>query len=620
LRGGVVELAGSQLLVTLEDRAVAIDRATGTLRELGTLHDPQMSPDGTTIAFVRDGDLWVAPVADTTKPLRLTQHPVDREYGVPEPGARELGRHRGLWWSPDGQSLAFQRTDARAVEPLYLADPRHPHRIPIASKDPRPGKPIATVDLGIVSVHGGTPRWVTWDLARYPYLAHVCWPDKAPLTLTVVNRAQTELAVLAVDAGSGVPRSLLVDNDAAWIDATVDALTWLPDASGFLWMTESHGSWALDYHAANGALVRPLVTPDVGLRRVAGLTTHDVVIEAAADPREQHVWKVPLAGGAPVALTKNGGVHHAIVGHGVIAIVSRERDGKWAMSVDRGDRAPAGGSVIAPRAITPTTKLETVTIEDHTQFTAVTRPRAFDAKVRYPVLVVVDAGPTAKLVVDTLDAYRLDQWYADAGFIVVRSDGRGTPDRGRDWQRAVASDLITIPMNDQMGALKQLGMRYPELDLSRVGAIGGYLAVMAVLLHPDVFAAAAATSPVTDWELVDATFAERYMKTPATNPEGYRRVSALTYASQLARPLLVIDYPTDERVPFANTAALLETLYAGGKHAEVAFEGDRDPIAHAKVQLEFFRAHLGPPVRPAVMPVARTEEDEEREEREHKRP
>ena len=290
------------------------------------------------------------------------------------------------------------------------------------------------------------------------------------------------------------------------------------------------------------------------------------------------------------------------------------------MSIDRGDRSLAGGSMFYRSGTPPTTKLETVTIEDHTQFTAVTRPRAFDAKVRYPVLLVADAGPTAKVVVDTLDAYRLDQWYADAGFIVVRTDGRGTPDRGRDWQRAVASDLITIPMNDQMGALKQLGMRYPELDLARVGVIGGYFAVMSVLLHPDVFAAAAATSPVTDWELVDATFAERYMKTPATNPEGYRRVSALTYASQLARPLLIIDDPTDARVPFANTAALLEALYAGAKHAEVAFEGEHDPIAHDKLQLEFFRTHLGPPVRPAVMPVARTEEDEEREEREHNRP
>ncbi|HEV7557811.1 MAG TPA: prolyl oligopeptidase family serine peptidase, partial [Kofleriaceae bacterium] len=519
------------------------------------------------------------------------------------------------------QSLAFQRTDASAVETLYLADQRHPERAPIASKDPRPGKPIATVDLGIVSVHGGPPRWVMWDLSRYPYLASVQWSDKTPLTLTVVNRTQTELAVLAVDAG-GTTRSLLVDKDAAWIDAT-HAPTWLPDGSGFVWMTESHGGWGLDYHAANGAQVRPVVTPDVGLRRVAGLTADGhVVIEAAVDAREQHVWKLPLAGGAPVAMTTNGGVHHATVGHGVIAITSRDRSGVWSMTIDRGDRSVAGASTFDRKMVTPTTKLETVTVEDHTQFTAVTRPHAFDAKVRYPVLLVVEAGPEAKLVVDALDAYLLDQWYADAGFIVVRTDGRGTPDRGRDWQRAVASDLITLPMNDQIGALKQLGARYPELDLARVGVIGGYFAVMAVLLHPDVFAAAAATSPVTDWQLVDATMAERYMKTPATNAEGYRRASALTYASQLARPLLVLDDPADARVPVDNTSLLLEALRAGGKHADVAAD-DRDPIKHEKVQLEFFRAHLGPPVRPAVMPVARTEEDEEREEREereHQRP
>ncbi|HEV7558505.1 MAG TPA: hypothetical protein VGO00_23710, partial [Kofleriaceae bacterium] len=61
LRNGSVELAGDRLLVTLGDRAVAIDRATGSLHELGTLHDPQLSPDGAMVAFVRDGDLWIAP-------------------------------------------------------------------------------------------------------------------------------------------------------------------------------------------------------------------------------------------------------------------------------------------------------------------------------------------------------------------------------------------------------------------------------------------------------------------------------------------------------------------------------------------------------------------------------
>ena len=98
--------------------------------------------------------------------------------------------------------------------------------------------------------------------------------------------------------------------------------------------------------------------------------------------------------------------------------------------------------------------------------------------------------------------------------------------------------------------MKRLGASHPELDVARTGVLGtrhgGYFATMAVLLHPEVFSAAAATEPITDWELFDTAFTERYLRTPAGNAEGYRRTSALTYADRLSRPLLVIHELTDE--------------------------------------------------------------------------
>src|SRR5262249_40534387 len=159
------------------------------------------------------------------------------------------------WWSPDSQAIAFERCDARAVEPIYLADPRHPEQPPTTARIARPGKPIATVDLGIVSVRGGAPRWVSWELARYPYLARVIWPAKGPLTLIVVGRTQTVAAIVAVDPASGAARPILVEKDAAWVNVVPDGLAWLPDGSGFLWMTQASGAWSLERHAADGAHV-----------------------------------------------------------------------------------------------------------------------------------------------------------------------------------------------------------------------------------------------------------------------------------------------------------------------------------------------------------------------------
>jgi fermentation-respiration switch protein FrsA (DUF1100 family) len=130
-----------------------------------------------------------------------------------------------------------------------------------------------------------------------------------------------------------------------------------------------------------------------------------------------------------------------------------------------------------------------------------------------------------------------------------------------------------------------------------------------------VFAAAAATSPIIDWEMFAASFSERYLRTPAENPEGYRRTSALTYADRLERPLLLIHERTDERVHFAHTLALLDALGAAGKQASVAAPlPSSDPAraaAFEKLLLEHFRTYLGSPERPRIMPLASSEGEED---------
>jgi dipeptidyl-peptidase-4 len=630
---------GTRVLIPLAGRLFWLERATGTVRELaiGPYRDAQLSPDGKRVAFVRGGDLWVLAVGEP-QPTRIAQHPAAdkladddaRDYATPDPAARAFGRDRGYWWSPDSQAIAFERCDARAVEPRYLTDPRHPEQPPVVTRIPRPGQPIAKVDLGIVSVRGGAPRWVSWDFEHYPYLAHAIWPARGPLTLVVVGRTQTIAAVVTVDPATAATRPILVDKDPAWINVLPDGLAWLPDGSGFLWMTEASGAWSVEHHAADGSHLGTVLTADAGARRIAGVSPdgRDAVIEAASDGSEQHVWRVPLAGGAPVALTSGGGVHTARAAHGVVAISSLLKAGGRAATVIRADgsRTPLP-SVAEHPAAPPTTQFETVTLQDHAQFAALTRPHTFDPKVRYPVVLRIGGAPDARSVVDALDTYALDQWYADHGFIVVRSDGRGTPGPERAWQRAIAGDVLTLPMTDQIDALKRLGAHHPELDTGRVGAlggeVGGYLAAMAVLLHPDAFAAAVAVSPITDWSLVDAAYAERYLKAPAFNAEGYRRTTAAIYADHLTRPLLLLPALPGSRIATAHAFTLIDALSAAGKHAEIATWPDHADAAHriaaTRLVLDFLRQQLGPPVRPQVMPVAKDDDDEEEERERAKR-
>jgi len=169
--------------------------------------------------------------------------------------------------------------------------------------------------------------------------------------------------------------------------------------------------------------------------------------------------------------------------------------------------------------------------------------------------------------------FRLAQWFADRGYIVVSMDGRGTPFRGRDWHRSVKHDLITLPLADQAGGLQRLGARYPEMDLERVGvygwSFGGYFSAMAVMQRGDVFHAGFAGAPVVDWQDYDTHYTERYLGLPQDQPEAYRVSNVLTYADKLERPLLLLHGTADDNVYFAHTLKLTDALFKAGKTFEV---------------------------------------------------
>src|SRR5262249_3733197 len=140
-------------------------------------------------------------------------------------------------------------------------------------------------------------------------------------------------------------------------------------------------------------------------------------------------------------------------------------------------------------------------------YTAIVRPSNFDPKKKYPVLVDVYAGPKHLNVVQAMREWLLPQWLADQGFIVLAVDNRGTTGRGHHWEQAVYTKFGSVPLEDQVAGLKALGAKFPEMDMDRVGvygwSFGGYMSALAVLRRPDVFKAAVAGAPVTDWEDYD---------------------------------------------------------------------------------------------------------------------
>ena len=349
-----------------------------------------------------------------------------------------------------------------------------------SSRYPRAGTPNAKVRLGIINRNGGNTVWIDWGHETYPYVARVVWPEHGKLSLVLLNRLQTQEVVLSVDPSTGKTGKLLSETDAAWLNldpqhglglASAKTLPyWLNDGSGFLWAAERAGVWQLELHKADGTLdhaVTPAGLPFDGLNDVdeqAG----SVVVTASPDRMGTALLRVPLAGGAPAQLEAAAGLHNGDFGdhqHAVFTDQFSGADGSTGSFV-----YDAAGKLLA----TLPSKAQTMPKIPGVQFlragplqmdAAVIRPADFVAGRHYPVVLSVYAGPTVKVVLRAPRIYAEDQCLANEGFIVVSVDGRGTPGRGRDWERATKNDLIDLPLQDQVSGVQELAKIVPEMDL-----------------------------------------------------------------------------------------------------------------------------------------------------------
>jgi len=610
---------GEKVLVPLSGRLFVVERASGRVQELktdaGYPIDPQLTKDGDKLACVRDGEVFVTDLA-TGKEHRLTTGaggPVTN--GLAEFVAQEeMGRFHGFWWSPDGAAIAYQQTDVAGVEVFHIADPTKPESEPALWPYPRPGKKNADVKLGVMSAAGGETIWVKWDREKYPYLAHVTWQKNSPLCILVQNREQTEQLLLAVDHATGDTTTLIQETDPAWLNIFESCPKWLDDGSAFLWLTESRGAKQLELRSRDGARTSTITDPAFGLVDVLDLDHERGIVTVAAsdDPTTTHLWRLSLdpARGVVTPMTQARGHHGAVFAknHGVYVHSFNLATGEygWNVGTTEGKKLGSLTSVAEKPAFTPAVELTTV--DELKLLAAIIRPRGFVPGRKYPVIASVYTGPGSLTVTSTPTSYLLQQWLADQGFIVVLIDNRGTPRRGREWERAWKStgkgNLIDVALEDQTSGLKALGAKYREMDMTRVGvtgwSFGGYYAAMAVMRRPDVYKAGVAGAPVADWHDYDTHYTERFLGLPGANPEGYKASSVLTYAKDLTVPLLVIHGTSDDNVYFMHSLKMSEALFRAGKHFEfLPLAGFThmvpDPVVTVSLQSRiaaFFKRHL----------------------------
>ncbi|MDV6013356.1 prolyl oligopeptidase family serine peptidase [Haloechinothrix sp. LS1_15] len=607
--GGVVGYAVDQRCTvaafTLAGRLYTVEIATGEVTERarpdrGAIVDPRPNPQGTHVAYACSGTLRVIELATGEDTELVAEEDPEISWGVAEfIAAEEMGRSRGYWWSQDGAWLLVQRSDSSGVPRWTIADPAHPDAGARSVAYPAAGATNVAVSLALIGLDGTRIPVDAGD--GWEYLASVHWSAGGPPLVTVQTRDQRMLDVLTVDTTDGTTTLLHRDTDPDWVELAGGVPAWTTDGR-LVRIGVADGAYRLMIDG------KPVTDPGTQVRSVLAVDAEVLFTASEADPTQIHVYRTER--GSVRRLSTDDGMHSGAGASAVTVLTSwsPHRSGP-VVTVLRGDgtRVPVASHPAEP-GVEPKPQLHTT--GRHELRSAVLFPTGYHPdQGRLPVLLDPYGGPHAQRVLSTRNAFLSPQWFADQGFAVVITDGRGTPGRGPVWEKAVSRSLAEVTLDDQVDALHELAQRHPELDTGRVAirgwSYGGYLAALAVLRRPDVFHAAIAGAPVVDWSLYDTHYTERYLGHPEAEPGSYRDNSLLGDAAGLRRPLLIVHGLADDNVFVAHALRLSAALLAAGKqhtflplvattHMTPQDEGVAEQLL--RLQLDWLRRELPDPV------------------------
>jgi len=591
----------------------------------GRQFDTADSPDSTLKAFYRDQNLWLSKVdgtderkltTDGSENARIKNGTASWVYG------EELGQRTAMWWSPSGESLAFYRFDESGVPDYYLQLDQTKLQSTVDTEAyPKAGVPNPVVDLFVYDLASGNivrmeirnGRPFADDVVGH-YAYNISWtPDGSELLVNRTNRHQNILEIAACSPQTGTCRTVVRDE---WLDSWVrnrPTMRFLADGQRFIWESERTG-WRNYYlYNLDGTLLLTLTNHSF---EVSGIVSVDekanllwYMARSGDNPMKTQLHRVKLDGQGDERMT-DPALNHT---------VRPSPDGKYFVDVAQThDQPPVtsllddSGNMIAELATSDLTRFHELGLEPVELFTfkaadgvtdlygMLSKPSDFDPSKTYPLLISVYAGPGSNGARET---FRPGSALTEYGFLVASFDSRSASGRGKRSLDAIYQKLGIVEVDDQAAGVKALRAR-AYVDGSRVGiygtSYGGYVSAMALVRYPDVFQAASASSPVTDWRHYDTIYTERYMRTPQENTSGYDEGAVMTYVEDLKGRLMLYYGTSDNNVHPSNMMELIKALQAAGKSFDVQVGPDR---GHSGINqyrmMEFFIDNLV--LRPADM-------------------
>ena len=555
--------------------------------------NPRLSPDGKWLAYTRANNLFAYDL----------EHAVEHQYTSDGSDTiyngwaswvymeEILGRgtnSAAFWWSPDSTKLAFMRFDDSPVPvfPIYHADGQHGELE--QQRYPKAGDPNPWVRMGVVTVAEGGVVWMDFEEKADHYIAWPFWTaDSQTLTVQWMNRGQDVIRFYNCDPATGKKAQIFEEKQAAWVEFFED-IHYFKNGTGFLLRSTVDGWDHLYYYGNDGTLRKRLTTGEWRVNSIASVDEANGWVYFVArygKPWDTHLMRVKLDGTGLEQLTKEPGSHMPRVSPGGKYFVDSFSTITTAptLALYRGDGTlvrKLGDAWTAEAAKYAWGKAELFTIpSEDGQFqlpASWVLPPDFDARKQYPVVFGIYGGPDAGSVRNGWLGTRAHYW-AQRGVITVSVDHRAGGAFGKKGVALMHRSLGKWEMADLIAAAKWLRTK-PFIAKERIGieggSYGGYATMMALFYGAGHFNFGQAGASVTDWQLYDTVYTERYMDTPKENPEGYKAGAVLTYGDRYKGGLLITHGTIDDNVHMQNSMQVVDYLTSQNKPFELMLYPD----------------------------------------------
>ena len=479
----------------------------------------------------------------------------------------EFGIDRGIFFSPQGNYLAYYCMDQSMVKDYPIIKWDAMPAVAEEIKYPMAGDVSHEVSLCIFDPYTGkTVTMKTGEKHKDHYLTSVTWsPDEKYIYIAILSREQNHLLLNQYSAATGEKiKTLFEETDSKYVHPT-HPLTFLPGSyNEFIWWSEADDYEHLYLYNTDGQLIKQLTKGPWVVNELVSINKAEgkIIFTAAKEsPLEKHVYSVNISNGKIERIDKGAGMHTA----------AASEDGKYILDIYSAAGVPKntyvrpvneGSSTEIIKSPDPLADYERAIVRNitlkaaddaTTLYAKMILPPNFDSNKKYPVIVYLYNGPNVQLLHNSYPESG-NLWYeymAQHGYIIFTMDGRGSWNRGKAFEQVTFRKLGEAEMDDQLKGVEYL-KKLKYVDAARMGihgwSYGGFMTTSLMLKHPGIFKCAVAGGPVMDWSMYEVMYTERYMNTPLTNPDGYKKSALLDKVKNLQGKILLIHGTNDNVV------------------------------------------------------------------------